>query len=81
MSNPAIERLQKKCGKRRFFRFNREIESKGKHSISKESLNSYIILKTKIGQVIKSVGRMTWHQEPKKDVTSCDKPGVGANIH
>ena len=33
------------------------------------------------GQAIKSVGRMTWHQEPKKDVTSCDKPGLGANIH
>ena len=33
------------------------------------------------GQVIKSVGRMTWHQEPTKDVTSCDKPGLGANIH
>ena len=22
---------------------------------------------------------MTWHQEPKKDVTSCDKPRGGAN--
>ena len=33
------------------------------------------------GQVRKSVGRMTWHQEPTKDVTSCDKPGLGANIH
>ena len=32
------------------------------------------------GQVRKSVGRMTWHQEPTKDVTSCDKPGLGANI-
>ena len=25
------------------------------------------------GQAIKSVGRMTWHQEPKKDVTNCEK--------
>ena len=33
------------------------------------------------GQVRKSVGRMTWHQEPKKDVTSCDKLRLGANIH
>ena len=33
------------------------------------------------GQAIKSVGRMTWHQEPKKDVTSCDKLRLGANIH
>ena len=34
-----------------------------------------------IGQAIKSVGRMTWHQEPTKDVTSCDKLRLGANIH
>ena len=33
------------------------------------------------GQVRKSVGRMTWHQEPTKDVTSCDKLRLGANIH
>ena len=32
------------------------------------------------GQVRKSVGRMTWHQEPTKDVTSCDKLRLGANI-
>ena len=32
-------------------------------------------------QARKSVGRMTWHQEPKKDVTSCDKLRLGANIH
>ena len=24
---------------------------------------------------------MPWHQEPTKDVTSCDKPRGGANIH
>ncbi len=49
-------------------------------SISNKSLilnNS----KNQVGQARKSVGRMTWHQEPKKDVTSCDKPGLGANIH
>ena len=33
------------------------------------------------GQANKSVGRMTWHQEPKKDVTSCEKLRLGANIH
>ena len=27
------------------------------------------------------IGRMTWHQEPKKDVTSCEKLRLGANIH
>ena len=31
-------------------------------------------------QAIKSTGRMPWHQEPKKDVTSCDKLRRGANI-
>ena len=33
------------------------------------------------GQAGKSTGRMPWHQEPKKDVTSCDKPREGANSH
>ena len=30
-------------------------------------------------QAKKSTGRMPWHQEPKKDVTSCDKPRGAAN--
>ena len=32
------------------------------------------------GQAKKSARGMPWHQEPKKDVTSCDKPRGGANI-
>ena len=40
-----------------------------------------LIRKLNEGQVRKSVGRMTWHQEPTKDVTSCDKLRLGANIH
>ena len=32
-------------------------------------------------QAKKSVGRMPWHQEPKKDVISCEKLWGGANIH
>ena len=32
------------------------------------------------GQAKKSTGWMPWHQEPMKDVTSCDKPWGGANI-
>ena len=32
------------------------------------------------GQARKSAGWMPWHQEPKKDVTSCDKLWGGANI-
>ena len=35
----------------------------------------------KIGQAIKSARGMPWHQEPTKDVTSCDKLRGGANIH
>ena len=31
------------------------------------------------GQAKKGAGRMPWHQEPKKDATSCDKPGGTAN--
>ena len=30
-------------------------------------------------QANKSTGRMPWHQEPMKDVTSCDKPRGAAN--
>ena len=29
----------------------------------------------------KGAGRMPWHQEPKKDVISCEKLRGGANIH
>ena len=32
------------------------------------------------GQVKKSIRRMPWHWEPKKDVTSCEKLRGGANI-
>ena len=32
-------------------------------------------------QAKKSTRRMPWHQEPKKDVTSCDKPRGVANKH
>ncbi len=32
------------------------------------------------GQANKSARGMPWHQEPKKVVTSCDKPGGGAHI-
>lgn len=32
-----------------------------------------------IGQVRKGAWRMPWHQEPKKDVISCDKLWVAAH--
>ena len=34
-----------------------------------------------IGQAIKGAGRMPWHQEPKKDAISCEKPrGDASNL-
>ena len=33
------------------------------------------------GQAVKGARGMPWHQEPKKDVTSCDKLGGAANKH
>ena len=46
----------------------------GKNFNFKQISNSYVIQEpNQVGQAIKSVGRMTWHQEPKKDVTNCDK--------
>ena len=54
----------------------------GKNFNFKQISNSYVIQEpNQVGKAIKSVGRMTWHQEPKKDVTSCEKLRLGANIH
>ena len=54
----------------------------GKNFNFKQISNSYVIQEpNQVGQAIKSVGRMTWHQKPKKDVTSCEKLRLGANIH
>ena len=36
-------------------------------------------METKEVQANKSTRRMPWHQEPKKDVTSCDKLRGAAN--
>ena len=36
-------------------------------------------METKEVQAKKSTRRMPWHQEPKKDVTSCDKLRGAAN--
>ena len=38
-------------------------------------------LRKQEGQVRKSIRRMPWHWEPKKDVTNCEKLRVGAHIH
>ena len=46
------------------------------HNSQREQLKLFLI-----GQAIKSARGMPWHQEPMKDVTSCDKLRGGANIH
>ena len=54
----------------------------GKNFNFKQISNSYVIQEpNQVGQAIKSVGRMTWHQEPKKDVTSCEKLRGAASRH
>ena len=54
----------------------------GKNFNFKQISNSYVIQEpNQVGQAIKSVGRMTWHQEPKKDVTSCEKLRGVASKH
>ena len=53
----------------------------GKNFNFKQISNSYVIQEpNQVGQAIKERRRMTWHQEPKKDVTSCEKLRLGANI-
>ena len=50
-------------------------EYMGKNFNFKQISNSYVIQEpNQVGQAIKSVGRMTWHQEPKKDVTNDEMP-------
>ena len=54
--------------------FEREIE--------KTSVTCIILSENqKNGQANKSARGMPWHQEPKKDVTSCDKLRIAANKH
>ena len=48
--------------------------------LRRNSSNSENRLKKEV-QANKSTGRMPWHQEPTKDVTSCDKPRGAANKH
>ena len=57
------------------------ISKKGNNTYSYNSVESSREKKDlkQRGQVRKSTWRMPWHQEPKKDVISCDKPRIGAN--
>ena len=55
----------------RFLKFFRKLGKQKENNFferMKFSNNSH-----KRDQAIKSTGRMPWHQEPMKDVTSCDK--------
>ena len=38
-------------------------------------------MKPILDQANKSTGWMPWHQEPKKDVASCEKPWGAASKH
>ena len=40
----------------------------------------YIYVWYSLAKVMKGAWRMPWLTEAMKDVISCDKPGVGANI-
>ena len=42
---------------------------------------AYFLFQKKVGQANKSTRGMPWHQEPKKDVTSCDKLWGAAHRH
>ena len=48
--------------------------------IENQLLDYSRVSKTEIGQANKSARGMPWHQEPMKDVISCDKLRGGANI-
>ena len=74
--------------------FHRKVENDSKHKRIKpfhNELTTKIICFMKLKQfekrtekhrkvqANKSIRRMPWHREPKKDVTSCDKPRGAAN--
>ena len=48
------------------------------HNSTRETRNKWIFL---LGQANKSARGMPWHQEPMKDVISCDKLRGAANEH
>ena len=70
------------CGGRSKVQFSL---TKGKYNFVKQtSVETCIIQRTRNersfrGKANKSARGMPWHQEPKKDVTSCDKPRGAAN--
>ena len=51
--------------------------STGSDSLAAEANDMEFLLTT--GQANKSARGMPWHQEPKKDVISCEKPRGAAN--
>ena len=67
------------------WKLNNEIwncEWEYKITIAKARVTKTTIVRTSIiGQATKGAGRMPWHQEPMKDVISCDKPRGAANEH
>ena len=61
--------------------FSAKSEEQGSGRSFRESGNEAERTLRRAGQAGKSARGMPWHQEPKKDVTSCDKLRGGANIH
>ena len=59
--------------------FDLERRSDGVSEFSHLYGNERYEIRSDEGQAIKSARGMPWHQEPKKVVTSCDKPGGAAH--
>ena len=49
--------------------------------VRKSLHNSQVKDENQAGQATKGARGMPWHQEPTKDVTSCEKPRGAANKH
>ena len=64
-----------------FLRVTRTISKNSEACIIRthENQSETFLVYKKVGQAEKSARGMPWHQEPKKDVTSCDKLRGGAN--
>ena len=58
-----------------FLRVTRTISKNSEACIIRthENQSETFLVHKKVGQAEKSARGMPWHQEPKKDVTSCDK--------
>ena len=79
LEKPRNRNLRPNLGKNLFL--PKEEKEGADMEISPQGGNEVERVSSTIGQAIKSARGMPWHQEPTKDVTSCDKLRGGANIH